>query len=59
METCGSMVSWDTMLQAGGSQVQLRMRSLDFSIDLIVPAALWPSDRLNLEQKWVLGMKYN
>jgi hypothetical protein len=30
------------MLQAGSSWVRLPMRSLDFSIDLILPAALCP-----------------
>jgi hypothetical protein len=30
------------MLQAGRSRVRFPMRSLDFSIGLIVPAALWP-----------------
>jgi hypothetical protein len=29
------------MLQAGRSRIRFSMRSLDFSIDLILPAALW------------------
>jgi hypothetical protein len=44
------------MLQAGRLQVQFLMRSVDFSIDLILPAALWPRGQLNLQQKWVPGI---
>jgi hypothetical protein len=47
----GSVVGWGTALQAGRSRVQFSMRSLDFSIDLILPAVLWPRDRLDLSQK--------
>jgi hypothetical protein len=48
----GSIIGWGTMLQAGSSWVQF-LTSLDFSIYLILPAALWPYSRLSLQQKWV------
>jgi hypothetical protein len=35
----GSVVGWDITLQAGRSRVSFPTRSLDFSIDLILPAA--------------------
>jgi hypothetical protein len=37
---CG-VVGWDIMLQAGRSRIRFPKRSLGFSIDLILPAALW------------------
>jgi hypothetical protein len=46
----GSVVGWDIMLQAGRSRVPLAMRSLNFSIYLILPAALWPWSQLSLSR---------
>jgi len=38
----GSAVGWGTALQTGRAQVQFPMVSLEFFIDIILPAALWP-----------------
>ena len=40
--TRGDAVGLGTALQAGRSQVQLPVVSLEFFIDIILPAALWP-----------------
>jgi len=45
----GSAVGWGTI----GS---FPMVSLEFFIDIILPTAPWPWDRLNLYQKWVPGI---
>jgi hypothetical protein len=40
----GGVVGSDTTLQAGRPQVRFPMRSLNFSVDLFLSAALWPWD---------------
>jgi hypothetical protein len=44
----GIVVGQGTMLSAGRPRVGFPMMSLDFSIAQILPAALWPWDRLSL-----------
>jgi len=38
----GGAFGWDTALQVGSSRVRFPMVSLEFFIDIILPAALWP-----------------
>jgi len=44
----GGAVGWGTALQTGRSRVRFLMVSLEFFIDIILPAALWPWGRLSL-----------
>ena len=44
----GGAVGWGTALQAGRSRVPFPMVSLAFSINIILPVALWPWCRLSL-----------
>jgi hypothetical protein len=43
----GSVVGWYIMLEAGRSRVRFLMTSLEFSINLILPAALCPWIRIH------------
>ena len=44
----GSAVGWGTALQVGRSRVRFPMVSLEFFIDIILPASLWPWGWLSL-----------
>ena len=52
----GSAVGWGTALQDGRSRFRFTMVSLEFFIDIIFPAALWPWGWLRPLQKWVPGI---
>ena len=54
---CGGAVGWGTALQVGSSRVRFPMVSLEFFVDIILVAALWPWGRFSLRQKWVPGVK--
>ena len=47
-EAQGDAVGWGTALQTGRSPVRFPMVSLEFFIDIILPAALWPWGWLSL-----------
>jgi len=51
-------VGWGPALHAGRWRVRFPMGSLEFLIDLIFLAAVWPWDRLSLWQKWVPEVSY-
>ena len=44
----GGVVDWGTALQARRSRVRFLMVSLEYFIDIILPAALWPWGRFSL-----------
>jgi hypothetical protein len=52
----GGVDGWGTALQSGMSRVRFPMVSLEFFIEIFLPAALWLWDRLNLSHKWTPGI---
>jgi hypothetical protein len=57
----GSIVGWGTMQHARRLWDRIPMRSLDFSMDLILPATLWPqgdsASKRNEYQEFSWGVK--
>jgi hypothetical protein len=47
---------WGTALQTGRLRDRFPLVSLEFFIDIIFLAALWPWGRLSLQLKWVRGI---
>ena len=52
----GGAVGWGTALQAGRPRFRFTVVSLEFFIDIILPAALWPRGWLTPQRKWVPGI---
>ena len=52
----GCAVGWGTAIQAGRSRVRFPILSLEFFIDTVLPAALWPWGWLSSSQKLVRGI---
>jgi len=44
----GGALGWGTALQVGRSRVRFPMVSMEFIIDIVLPAALWPWGWLSL-----------
>jgi hypothetical protein len=52
----GDVVCWGNALQTGRSRIRFPMVSLEFFIDITLPAALWHWGRPSLSQKWAPGI---